>query len=151
MTSRIIVQEPGESDEDFRARARQVLGVNPVGVEYTLKMSTPTVVGTIPPRTEYPIEQSDKPMGWKVCWRDGAEVLSTDTQEPLKELREGMEVLAPSLFGYVKAIVHFDTFRQPYGETESTRFPFFKATDERGCWVCNAAFNKRVLDLNLPR
>lgn len=82
---------------------------------------------------------------------DGFEILAVGTQEPLKELKAGMEVLAPSLFGYVKATVMVDKYGQTYGETESTHFPFFRTTDERDCWVCNCAYNKRsIARLDLP-
>ncbi len=66
----------------------------------------------------------------------------------LEELKVGDEILVGTLFGWAQAkVTQVDqVFKLGRAESENYLYPLEFGQDDRYCWVCSSAINKKLLD-----
>ena len=143
------------SNEELREKIKKE-GPLP-GMVYSV--SEPEYFGSMPIRQELETIPNDDKVGWTIeNFYSSSEVLLFDEEEGMIEedlvkesdLYHGVQIVAPTLFGHVKAVV-LETEAGLHWESESGTYGnLIFAEDNRKCWTTSYAANKKSLKSVAP-
>jgi len=81
---------------------------------------------------------------WKVEITNGSPLLTVDGELHIRELQVGMEVLAPTLWGYFKGVVR--KHDQGWDVVGESVVAIAEWSVERECFVSMSSYNKAALE-----